>query len=125
MAYKITSVILRSFALALVVLGFFFNSEGHELTRFDHFIMLGVCGGLSIVVFGILLESGLQVKSDKCLEVTFLVVGICLNLLSAIMSFIDFYSAHDNRRNEIMNIGMISILCIIFHTIDVVLLSIK
>lgn len=125
MTFKIVSMFLRSFTLTLMVLGFFFASECPELARLDHFVILGVCGGLSVVNLGLLLEAGLQIDSDKYLEGVFLVGGILLNLINISLSFQEYYWAKGFGKNQTMNIAMLSMLCVIFYTVDIVLLMLK
>ena len=116
---------LRSFTLTLMILGFYFTSECPELARLDHFIILGVCGGLSIVNLGLLLEAGFQIDSDKYLEAVFLFGGFLLNIMNITLALNDFYWAADYVRSQTMNIALVSILCIIFYTVDVILLMLK
>lgn len=125
MAFKIVSMVLRSFVLSIMVLGMFFISECQDLIRLDHFIMLGICGGFSIVNLGLLLEAGFQIDTDKCIEALFLVIGILLNLLNIVLAFTDFYYTLENRKSQTLNIGMTSALSIVFYAGDLVLLLIK
>lgn len=115
---------LRSLTMTMMVLGFFFNSEDMIVLKIDNFITLGVSGSYAIITLGLLIESGLQLKSDKLVEASFLIAGIVLSLLSATLSFINFYSVDGFKQGNSVNSGIVTILATIILIVDFILLLI-
>lgn len=123
MSYKITHMLIRSLILSIWVICFFFTSEYTDLTRIDIFIMLGSCGGYAIVTLGLLLESGLQVDSNKFLEALYSIGGTLVSLLCALLSLSDYFHVSNKyKKVQTMSTSMIFVLNIVFYIGDVILL---
>lgn len=103
-------MILRSLAMSIMVLGFYYSSECEEPLSISRFIFNGTYGSHIILTFGLLLEAGFLLSGDKVLLVILLVTAIALNIACAGISF--WILADDQMKVEsefIVNKGVVSI----------------
>lgn len=120
MAYKIVQMVFRGGTLCLMLFGLFFNSEHNDLTSSDHFFMTGVFGSYTIIIFGLLVEAGLQYNSDKFYETFFLSTGIVLNMFCSLLSFAE-YNSNPTDASLSINKGMMSISSVAICVFDLIL----
>lgn len=122
MTYKMVQMCVRGFTLTMMLLGLYFNWECYDLTTTLHFILSGVYGSFAIVTLGFLAEAGLYLRSDKFIEVSFLIGGIALNVLCSLLSFMEYYSTNIHK-SESINKGFVSLLGVLVYLLDLVLLN--
>lgn len=119
MALKIVHVMLRGTILIALLLSFLLHSEGDGLS---YFIGRGVLGSFCVVTLGLLLEAGLNKKSDKLVEVVLLLSAVLLLSVTSLLLFSEFVdSLHETTQ---MTKGGLSTLCTVLYIVDLMLLRV-
>lgn len=115
---------LRAINVILMSVATFFTTECEDLDSSDNFIMIGVYGGHAVITTGLLLETGLDLSSPRCLVAIFGVIGGCFNVLCGVLSFLKFQSG-DTFSSEHLNKGLISLVAAVIYFLDVLTLHCK